>query len=97
MSDARRTEILEKNIEQGWTCTKITASGAEVKTVKATPGKVAMILVTSAVNVTPKDHETAKWEVVNNTTLDWSASPVTFNTSIKLDFAGAASAWIIYK
>ena len=97
MSDARRTEILENNIQQGWTAELITASGAGTETVKATAGKVAMLKVNGAYDVTLKDNATAKWAVVNNTTQDWSNCPIQCDTSIKLTFSGAGSAWIVYK
>ena len=97
MSEVRQTELLEGIYGSGWTSEKVTAGGAETKTVKATAGRVAMLYVTSAVDVTLKDNTTEKWGVVNNTTVDWSNSPIQCNTSIKLTFGAAADAWIVYK
>jgi hypothetical protein len=97
MSEARQTEIMENNIQQGWTSELITASGAGTETVKATAGKVAYLKVNGAYDVTLKDDITAKWGAVNNTSQDWSFCPIQCGTSIKLTFSGAGSAWIIYK
>ncbi len=97
MSESRQTQILEGQYGTGWKSGKITAAGAETKTVKATAGKVAMLFVTSAQNVTLKDDTTEMWGAVNNTTVDWSGCPIQCNTSIKLTFGAAADAWIIYK
>ncbi len=97
MSEKRQTQILEDQYGTGWKSEKITATGAETKTVKATAGKVAMLFVTSAQNVTLKDATTEMWGAVNNTTFDWSGCPIQCNTSIKLTFGAAADAWIIYK
>lgn len=97
MSIPRQTEIMEENIAGGWTSEKITATGAETKTVKSTAGKVAMLNVVDAEDVTLKDNDTAVWEVVNNATVDWSNCPIQCDTSIKLTFGGAADAWIVYK
>lgn len=97
MSIPRQTEILEDNVQEGWTSEKITATGSETKTVKSSPGKVAMIYVADAEDVTLKDDDTAKWEAINNTSQDFSNCPIQCDTSIKLTFGGAADAWIIYK
>ena len=97
MSQARQTQILESEIVAGWASKLITAAGAETKAVKATGGKVAVLLVNGAYDVTIKDGETAKWAAVNNTTLDLSRCPLQLGTSINLTFSGAGSAWIIYK
>ena len=97
MSEVRQTELLEGIYGSGWTSEKVTAGSAETKTVKATAGRVAMLYVTSAVDVTLKDNTTDKWEAVNDTTQDWSACPIQCNTSIQLAFGGAADAWIVYK
>ena len=97
MSQSRTTEILESNIEKGWVSELITAAGATTETVKATAGKVAYIKVNGVYDVTLKDNATAKWAVVNNASLDIGSSPIACNTSIKLTFGGAGSAWIIYK
>ena len=97
MSEARQTELLEGVYGSGWKSEKITAAGAETKTVKATAGKVAMLYVTSAQDVTLKDNTVEKWGAVNNTTVDWSACPIQCSTSIKLTFGAAADAWIVYK
>lgn len=96
MSIARQTQILE-NAHSGWISELITASGAETKTVLADAGMVALIKVNGAYDVTLKDDTTAKWAAVNNTSLDVSACPIACNTSIKLTFGGAGSAWVVYK
>jgi hypothetical protein len=97
MSDARTTEILENNMEDGWISELITASGAGTETVKATKGKVAYIKVNGVYDVTLKDDTTAKWATLSNTSQDFSFCPIACNTSIKLTFGGAGNAWIIYK
>ena len=95
----RVTQLLEQEIAAGWTAAKITAAGAETKTVKATAGKVARILVATAViTVTPVDGSTAVWSALTNTAeLNLTGTPMTFSTSIKLTFSGAGDAWILYK
>ena len=45
MSEMRQTQILEEELVQGYTAKLITAAGAEVKAVKASPGKVVRIRV----------------------------------------------------
>jgi len=97
MSQARTTEILENNLDKGWNSVLVTASGTTIETVKSIAGKVARILVNGAYDVTLKDNTTAKWAVINNTGIDFSNSPIQCNTSIKLTFGGAGSAWIVYK
>ena len=97
MSQTRTTEILENNMDKGWTSELITAAGATTETVKLSAGKVAYIKVNGAYDVTLKDDVTAKWSAVNNTSLDIGSSPIAFNTSIKLTFGAAGSAWVIYK
>ena len=96
---SRIAQILEQNVSAGWTAAKITAAAAETKTVKATAGKVARILVvTGAISVTPTNGSTAAWDALTNAAeLDLSGTPMTFSTSIKLAFSGAGSAWILYK
>lgn len=97
------TEIQELELIKGWTAEKITATGAETKTVKSSAGKVARVLVdTSDITVILKDNTTAKWipmdkSGVNSSDNDFSSSPIQCNTSIKLTFSGAGDAWIIYK
>ncbi len=97
MSSPRATELLELEYGKGWKTDLITASGAETKTVKAAPGKVACVKANGAYDVTLKDDATAKFAVVNNALLDLSGCPIQCDTSIKLTFGGAGSAWIIYK
>jgi hypothetical protein len=99
MSLPRVTELLEQELVQGWTAAKITAAGAETKTVKATAGKVARILVvTGAITVTPVNGSTAAWDALTNAAeLNLTGTPMTFSTSIKLTFSGAGDAWILYK
>lgn len=97
MSIARQTEILENQLDKGWTSLLITASGATTETVKAAKGKVAYIKVNGAYDVTLKDNTTAKWVAINNTSLDFSNCPIQCDTSIKLTFGAAGSAWVIYK
>lgn len=99
MSIPRQTEIMETEVVTGYTALKVTAAGAEVKTAKATPGKVARIkVITNGINVTPTDGATAAWDALTDAAeLDLGGTPVQFRTSIKLDFSGAGSAWIIYK
>lgn len=99
MSQSRQTEIFENELSAGWTVAKITATGAETKTVKATPGKVARIYVeTNGITVTPMNGLVAAWDVLTDAAeLDLSGTPVAYTTSIKLAFSAAGSAWIIYK
>jgi len=97
MSQARTTEILQDNMQEGWTSELITASGAGTEIVKTTAGKVAYIKVNGVYDVTLKDDATAKWAVLSNTSQDFSFCPIACNTSIKLTFGGAGNAWIIYK
>ena len=79
-----------------WKAEKITATGAETKTVHTGSCLLAQMYVTSAVNVTPKDNATAVWGIVNNATKDFSNCPIRIRTSLKLTFAGAADCWVIY-
>lgn len=99
MSLPRITEILENELITGWTAAKITAAGAETKTVKATAGKVARILVvTGVITVTPVDGSTAAWSALTNAAeLNLTGTPMKFSTSIKLTFSDAGDAWILYK
>jgi len=99
LSISRQTEIMEKEIVIGWTATKITATGVETKTVKATPGKIARIkVVTGAITIIPKNGTTAIWDAIDNTAeFNQVGSPIQCNTSINLTFSGAGDAWIIYK
>lgn len=99
MPIARIAQILEQNVAAGWTAAKITAAGAETKTVKATAGKVARIKVLDAViTVTPVNGSTAAWDALTNAAeLDLTGTPMSFNTSIKLTFSAAGNAWILYK
>lgn len=99
MSLPRITELLEQEVAIGWTAAKITAAGAETKTVKATAGKVARILVaTSVITVTPVDGATAAWSALTDAAeLNLTGTPMKFSTSIKLTFSGAGDAWILYK
>lgn len=96
---SRIAQILEQNVAAGWTAAKITAAGAETKTVKATAGKVARILVATAViTVTPIDGATAAWDALTSAAeLNLTGTPMTFITSIKLTFSAAGDAWILYK
>lgn len=98
MSSFRQTQLMEEE-SQGWTAAKITAVGAETKAVKATPGRVARILVVSGgINVTPEDGATAAWDALTNAAeLNLTGTPMQFSTSINLTFDGAGSAWILYK
>ncbi len=86
-------------IEQaGWISKKITDSdGGGVHEVKASAGKVAMLLVEGAEDVTLRDDDDPLWAAVNNDSVDWSRVPLTAETSIKLHFASQATAWIVYK
>ena len=95
----RTTEILEQEVVSGWTASKITATEAQTKTVKATAGKVARIKVSSAeITVTPVDGSTAAWDALTNAAeLDLTGTPMKFSTSIKLTFSAAGDAWILYK
>jgi hypothetical protein len=88
---------METYMARGWMSELITADGAETKAVKATAGKVALLKVNGAYDVTIKDGATAKWAAVNNASLDVSACPIQCDTSINLTFGGAGSAWIIYR
>lgn len=99
MSLPRIAQILEQETVSGWTALKVTASGAETKTVKATAGKVARIKVLDgAISVTPVSGSTAMWDALTNAAeLDLTGTPMSFPTSIKLTFSGAGSAWILYK
>lgn len=99
MSEARQTQILEKELVDGWTAKLITATGTETKTVKATAGKVARIrVVDGAITVTPTDGTNAAWGALTNAAeLDLGGTPMQFTTSIKLAFSAAGSAWILYK
>ena len=96
---SRIAQILEQNVAAGWTAAKITAAGVETKTVKATAGKVARILVvTGAITVTPVNGSAAAWDALTNAAeLNLAGTPMTFGTSIKLTFSGAGDAWILYK
>lgn len=99
MSEMRQTQILEEELVQGYTAEFITAAGAEVKAVKASPGKVARIRVeTNGINVTPKNGNDAAWGALTDAAeLDLGGTPMQFDTSISLDFSAAGSAWILYK
>lgn len=99
MTQSRQTEILEAELTQGYTAELITAAGAGVEAVKATPGKVARIrVVTGAITVTPVDGVVAAWGPLTDATeLDLGGTPMQFSTDIGLDFSGAGSAWILYK
>jgi len=99
MSQARQTEILENELTNGWTAAKITAVGAETKTVKSTAGKVARIkIVDGGITVTPVDGTIPAWDGLTSVVeLDLGGTPMTFATNIKLTFDGAGSAWILYK
>lgn len=98
MSEFRQTQLMEEEA-QGWTAAKITAAGAETKTVKATPGRVARILVVDGgINVTPMDGAAAAWDALTNAAeLNLTGTPMRFTDSIELAFDGAGSAWILYK
>jgi len=99
MSQSRQTEILEDELTKGYTAVLITATGAQIKTVKATAGKVARIQVVDAIiTVTPTDGSTAAWSALTSAAeLDLGGTPMQFNTSIKLSFSAAGTAWILYK
>jgi hypothetical protein len=102
MSLPRITEILENELITGWTAELITATGAETVTVKATAGKVARIKVVDAViTVTPINGSNAMWAALTNAAeLDLTGltgTPMAFDTSIKLTFSAAGTAWILYK
>jgi hypothetical protein len=99
MSLPRIVEIMEQQFDQGWTALKVTAAGAETKTVKATAGKVARIKVLDAdIAVTPVNGSTAAWDAITNAAeLDLTGTPMSFPTSIKLTFSKAGNAWILYK
>ena len=99
MSEMRQTQILEEELVQGYTAKLITAAGAEVKAVKATPGKVVRIrVVTNGINVIPKNGDDAAWGALTDAAeLDLGGTPMQFDTSISLDFSAAGSAWILYK
>jgi len=99
MSLPRVTQLLEQEVATGWTAAKITAAGAETKTVKATAGKVARIKVLDGgITVTPVNGSTAAWDALTNAAeLDLTGTPMSFPTSIKLTFSAAGSAWILYK
>lgn len=99
MSLPRITEILEHEVVAGWTAAKITATGEQTKTVKATAGKVARVIVVSGgITVTPVDGSTAAWSALTNAAeLNLTGTPMQFSTSIKLAFSGAGDAWILYK
>lgn len=99
MSEMRQTQILEEELVQGYTAEFITAAGAEVKAVKASPGKVARIrVVTSGITVTPKNGDDAAWGALTDAAeLDLGGTPMRFDTDIRLEFSAAGSAWILYK
>ena len=98
MSIPRQTQIMEAE-SAGWTAVKVTATGEQTKTVKATGGKVARIKVLDGgITVTPVNGSTAAWDALTNAAeLDLTGTPMAFSTSIKLTFSGAGNAWILYK
>ncbi len=77
----------------GWTWAKITATGAEDKTVKATPGLVAQLDVEGAITVYLKDGASQAWK----TGAVAFSAPLKCLTSIVLNFSAAGNAWILYR
>ena len=100
MSEPRQTQIMEQEA-QGWTAQMVTNStGAPAEiVVKATPGKVArIIVVTGAINVTPVDGVANAWTALTSAAeLNLAGTPMAFVTDIRLSFSADGSAWILYK
>lgn len=99
MTQSRQTEILEAELTQGYTAELITAAGPGTEVVKASAGKVARIIVNTAViTVTPMDGAVAAWAALTSAAeLDLGGTPMQFNDSIELAFSAAGNAWILYK
>lgn len=97
--EGRITQILEEELATGWTAKLITAAGPGVQAVKVTPGKVARIIVNTAViTVTPMDGLVANWTALTSAAeLNLTGTPMRFGTNIRLDFSAAGNAWILYK
>lgn len=90
-------EILKRELQDGWTAKKITATGAETKSVTTKACKLGRLLPLLGITVIPKDNTTALWDGVTNTGLDVSRTPIAVNTSLKLTFDGAGDCWVLYK
>ena len=77
----------------GWTWAKVEATGTEDITVKATAGKVAKLVSDDAEVIYLKDGTNQAWK-----TGDYDGIvPISCITSIVVNFAGAGTAWILYK
>ncbi len=101
MSEQRQTELLENEIGSGYTAVMVTnntGAPAEI-TVKNAPGKVArIIVVTAVISVTPMDGVANAWTPITDAAeLNLAGTPMQFNTSIRLSFSDDGSAWILYK
>jgi hypothetical protein len=96
-----QTQIMKDEFSTGYTATMVTnATGAPAEiVVKATPGKVARILVvTGAINVTPVDGVANAWTALTSAAeLNLAGTPMQFVTDIRLQFSANGSAWILYK
>ena len=99
MSEMRQTQILEEELVQGYTAKLITAAGAEVKAVKASPGKVVRIRVeTNGHKRYPEKWQRSRLGRADRCGRTGSGgTPMQFDTSISLEFSAAGSAWILYK
>lgn len=99
MTQSKQTEILEAELSQGYTAELITAAGPGPEVVKAAPGKVARIIVNTAViTVTPMDGAVAAWAALTSAAeLNLAGTPMQFSSSIELAFSAAGDAWILYK
>lgn len=92
---AAKQDAIISLLSGGATGTKITAVGVEVKDVKVAAGKVYAVRA-GAANVTLLDNADEKWFVAAGSKDDFH-KPINCATSIKLSFAGAGDAWIVYE
>ncbi len=78
----------------GWTRAKVTAAAAGNVTVKAGPGKVALLVNDSTATIMLKDGANQAWKVGDFISY---GCPLKCNTSIVVNFSAAGTAWILYQ
>lgn len=76
----------------GWTAVKVVAAAPGDVVVKASPGLVSQLTPDAAEVIYLVDGVTQKWK-----TGGYAGDPISCTTDIKINFAAAGAAWIVYR
>ena len=100
MPTARQTSILANEFERGYSAEFVEngTGGPETFEIKDAPGKVARVVVVSAIDVTLMDGTTAIWPTLSGPTdFNLAGTPMQFDESISLALSGDGDVYILYK